>query len=125
MKRPLVTIAAMALIVAVAGVLLGAWWTPFLVGVALGLSLDRARWAVPWAAACGLLAWLLPLLGVQVRYGLAPTAGAFGAILGFDHQGALPVILTLVVGTLLGLCGAWLATAARLLISPRWSLIKH
>lgn len=106
------------LIVALAGVLLGAWWAPFLVGAAIGLMIRRALLAVPLGAACGLLAWLAPLLGQQVRYGLAPSADSLAAIMGFDHQGGIPVVLTLVVGLLLGLCGAWLASAVRLFVLP-------
>ena len=117
--RNLVTIAA-GVVVAVAGVLLGAWWSPFVVGIALGIAFDRARWAVPAGAACGFLAWLVPLAGVQVRYGAGGSAQALAAIMGFDHQAAIPVVLTLLAGTLLGLTGAWLASAIRLLI-PIWS----
>lgn len=106
------------LIVALAGVMLGAWWAPFLVGVACGLAVPRVRVAVPAGAALGLVAWLLPLAMLEVRYGLAPSADALAAIMGFGHAGAVPVALTLAVGVLLGLSGAWLAGAARLLFRP-------
>ena len=36
-----------------------------------------------------------------------------GGALSFGHQAAVPVTLTLVVGLLLGLTGAWLGSAAR------------
>ena len=111
-------VAVVALIVALAGVMLGAWWAPFLVGVGCGLAVPRVRVAVPVGAACGLVAWLLPLAMVEVRYGLAPSADALAAIMGFGHAGAVPIILTLLVGMLLGLCGAWLAGAARLVLRP-------
>jgi hypothetical protein len=38
--------------------------------------------------------------------------------MGFGHQGAIPVVLTCVVGLLLGLTGAWLGSAARSLAYP-------
>jgi hypothetical protein len=41
--------------------------------------------------------------------------------MGFDHQAAVPVVLTLLVGTLLGLTGAWLASAIRSLTAGRGS----
>lgn len=116
--RQLQIIVAAGLVVAVVGVLLGAWWVPFLVGAAFGITIQRARWAVPLGAASGLLAWLVPLAIEQVRYGLGSSASALAAIMGFGREGIVPVILTLLVGTLLGLCGAWLAGGARLLISP-------
>jgi hypothetical protein len=33
--------------------------------------------------------------------------------MGFGHQGAIPTVLTMLVGALLGLTGAWLTTAVR------------
>jgi hypothetical protein len=99
--------------IAIAAVLFGAWWVPFPVGIAIGIVKHRARIAIPIGAAAGGLAWLVPLAQAQLNYGLGPTAGSLAAILGFGHQGAIPVVLTLVVGALLGLAGAWLSTAIR------------
>jgi len=106
-------------IVALLGVLLGAWWTPVFVGAALGLLIERPAVAIPLGTVSGLLAWLLPLAGAQLRYGLGQTSISLAEIMGFDHQGALPVVLTLFVGTLLGLTGAWLACAVRMLVRPQ------
>lgn len=106
------------LIVALAGVMLGAWWAPFLVGVALGLTIPNLRVALPVGTACGLFAWVLPLGLQQVRYGIGASADALAAIMGFGRAGVVPVILSLLVGALLGLTGAWLAGAARLLLRP-------
>ena len=100
-------------VVATAGVVLGVWWTPFAVGVALGLLLRRSVVAIPAGAACGFVSWLLPLTAAGFRYGIGPSAVALGEIMGFGHDGFLPVVVTLVVGTLLGLCGAWIAGAAQ------------
>jgi hypothetical protein len=100
-------------VVSVAAVLIGAWWAPFPVGIAIGLVERRARIAIPIAAGVGLLAWLFPLVQAQFSYGIGSTAGALAALLGFDHQGAVPIILTLVVGALLGLIGAWVSTALK------------
>ena len=117
MRLLLVTIVT-GLVVATAGVLLGAWWTPFVIGLAFGLVVTRPVVAIGLGAVSGFLAWLLPLLGEEVRYGLGPPAATLAAIMGFGHQGAIPVGLTLLVGTLLGLTGAWLTSAIRMLI-PR------
>jgi len=100
-------------LLALAGVLLGFWWAPFPVGLALGALNLRARFAVPTGAGMGLLAWAIPLLVAHGRFGLGPTAQAMAAIMGFGHQGLVPIVLTLVVGTLLGAAGAWLGTASR------------
>ena len=110
----------LAAIVAIVGVLLGVWWAPFVAGLAIGFVQPRARFAVPAGAAVGLLAWAFPLAALQVQYGAASAASSLAAIMGFGHQGTVPVLLTMVVGTLLGLTGAWLGSAARSVVpQPR------
>ena len=106
----------LAALLALAGVLLGLWWAPFVVGLLLGAITQRARIAVPAGAAIGLVAWLVPLAVAQERYGLGPTAESLAAIMKLDHQAAFPIALTLLVGTLLGLTGAWLGSGMRLLV---------
>jgi hypothetical protein len=101
------------LIVAVTAVMFGAWWAPFLVGIAIGVAQERARIAIPLGALTGLIAWVLPMARMDLSYGIGPAASSIAAIMGFGHQGLIPIALTLVVGTLLGLTGAWLATAVR------------
>lgn len=108
-----------AALVSLACVLLGLWWAPFALGVITGAVVGRARVAIPAGAVVGLLSWLVPLTAAHGRYGLGPTASALAAIMGFDHQQVVPVVLTLAVGTLLGLTGAWLGSAARGLFRSR------
>ena len=100
-------------LVSVAGVLVGLWWAPFVVGLVVGAAHPRARIAVAVAGAVGLVAWLIPLAAIDRTYGLGPSAQSIAAIMGFGHQVAVPVTLTLVVGLLLGLTGAWLGSAGR------------
>ena len=104
--------------VSIAGVLAGAWWAPFVAGLAIGCVQPRARFAVPAGAVVGILSWALPLAALQVQYGAGSAAGSLDAIMGFGHLGAIPVVLTCTVGLLLGLTGAWLASAARSLVYP-------
>jgi hypothetical protein len=108
----------LAALVALSGVLFGFWWAPFLVGLALPLGARRARVTLPAGAGIGLVSWAVPLVVAQVRYGLGPSAASLAAIMGFGHAGVVPVILTLLVGTLLGLTGAWLGGAIRALARP-------
>ena len=103
----------LAVLLALAGVLLGVWWAPFAVGVAIGALDRRARITVPAGAAAGLLGWTIPLVVANTRYGLGPTAQSIAAIMGFGHQGAIPVVLSVVLGTVLGAAGAWLGSAVR------------
>lgn len=106
-------------ILALVGVLLGVWWWPFVIGIGIGIAEPRGRTAVPLGAAVGLLSWLIPLAEEHQRYGLGPTVSSLAAIMGFGHEAFVPVVITLVVATLLGVCGAWLATAIRGLVPAR------
>jgi hypothetical protein len=108
----------LASIVSTAGVLVGAWWAPFVAGLAIGFVQPRARFAVPAGAVVGLVAWALPLGALQIQYGAGSAADSLAAIMGFGHEGAIPVVLTCAVGLLLGLTGAWLGSAARSLAYP-------
>lgn len=101
-----------------AGVLLGYWWAPFLAGAFIGLVTRRARVAIPVGGLSGAAAWVLPLAAIQAQYGIGPTAGSLAAVMGFGDQGSVAIVLTLVVGALLGLTGAWLTSAVRLLLRP-------
>jgi hypothetical protein len=101
------------------GVLLGAWWAPFVAGFAAGVLLPRARWALLAGAVSGLVAWGVPLEAAQLQYGLGPTATSLAAIMGFNGAATIPVALTLVVGLLLGFTGSWLGSAGRALYPAR------
>ena len=108
-------------LVGLAGVLLGFWWAPFVAGAWIGLVGGRARVAVPTGAVAGAAAWLLPLAAIQARYGLSPTAASLTAIMGLGglgRQGVLAIVLTGIVGALLGLTGAWVVSAVRLVVRP-------
>ena len=109
-------------LLALTGVLFGLWWAPFVVGLAVPLVARRGRAAVPIGAGIGFFSWLVPLAVGQVRYGLGPTTQSLAAIMGFGRTGAVPVVLTLVVGTLLGLAGAWVASAAWAVVAPHASV---
>jgi hypothetical protein len=111
-------------ILATAGVFFGAWWAPFPVGMAFAIVHGRSRTAISLGALIGLLAWILPLARVDVSYGIGPSAASIAGIMGFGRQGLLPILLTLLVGALLGLSGAWLATAVRQVVPQSINRIK-
>jgi len=97
---------------------MGTWWLTFPAGLIIGVAIPRARLAIPAGVLAGLLGWGLPLAIDEVRYGLGPAAGSLAAIMGFTGQAAVPLILTCLVGLLLGMTGAWLASAVRSLAVP-------
>lgn len=105
----------LAILVSTAAVLLGVWWAPFVIAAVIGIMWRRARVAIPIGVILGLVAWGVPLASAHLEFGLRPTAESLAAIMGFT-QPAIPVALTIVVGVLLGLSGAWLGSAARSLV---------
>jgi len=108
-----IAVLVVAVAVALLGVYLGAWWLPFPVGAGAGLILRRARWALVAGALAGLAAWSVPLIAEQVQFGLKETSLSLAAIMGFNGAATIPIALTVAVGLLLGLTGAWLGSAAR------------
>ena len=120
MKGPtwFVVLVAVGAAISLAGVLVGAWWLTFPAGLLVGAAIPRARAAIPAGGLAGLLGWALPLIIGEIQVGLGPAASSLAAAMGFTHQAAIPVILTCVVGLLLGLTGAWFASAARGLAVP-------
>ncbi|HYM67786.1 MAG TPA: hypothetical protein VEW68_10875, partial [Patescibacteria group bacterium] len=72
MRLAVAVVAGLA--IAVAGVLAGAWWTPFAAGLVIGLAEPKARLAMPLGAAAGLVGWLVPLVWAQIHYSLGPAA---------------------------------------------------
>jgi hypothetical protein len=104
--------------ISLAGLLIGAWWLTFVAGLVIGAFIGRGRVAIPAGALAGLVAWGFGLAVLQGSYGLGPSARSLAAIMGFTAQPAIPLVLTCLVGLLLGLTGAWLASAARGLAIP-------
>jgi hypothetical protein len=104
--------------ISLAGLLFGAWWLTFVAGLVLGAVIGRGRVAIPAGALAGLVAWGFGLAVLQVYFGLGPAASSLAAIMGFTSQPAIPLVLTCLVGLLLGLTGAWLASALRGLLVP-------
>jgi len=83
------------------------WFFITLIGVAISAG-----------ALAGLVSWGFSLAILQVYFGLGPAARSLAAIMGFTGQPAIPLVLTCLVGLLLGLTGAWLASALRGLLVP-------
>jgi hypothetical protein len=102
----------LAILISIAAVLLGVWWAPFAIAMVVGIMQRRARIAVPAGAVLGLAGWAVPLASAHLQFGLRPTAESLAAIMGFS-QPLIPVVLTCVVGLLLGISGAWLGSAVR------------
>jgi hypothetical protein len=109
-------------LLSLSAMLVGLWWVTFAAAVAVGLALPRTWWALGAGAIAGLVAWSEPLVAAQAQYGLGPTSLSIAAILGVKGAALVPIALTVLIGALLGLAGAWLGAAARsVTLSRPWS----
>jgi hypothetical protein len=115
MARRLAVFVAIAVTVAVvvaATAAAGAWFVPFVAGVAAGLL--SLRWpGVVIAAVLGAVAgWALPLWILALRgYPAGATAHAIAALAGLPPYAAVTIVATLLLAALQALAGAWLARA--------------
>jgi hypothetical protein len=110
---PVLLPALVGLAAAWAANLFGFWWVTFLVGVGLGLVVRRGPAALGWGALVGALAWGLPLAWMSRIAPVGRTAQVVSGILGVRGSSAPAIALTVLIGVLLGLTGAWLAAAGR------------
>jgi hypothetical protein len=100
-----------------AGAWLGAWWVPFLVGLAAG-ALRRAggpgragrRGIVLIAAAGAILGWAIPLWALALDgQPVGATARAIAGLAGLPPYAGVTVAVVLLLAALQVFCGAWLA----------------
>jgi hypothetical protein len=94
--------------------LAGDWWVAAPAGFILGI-LTRGLLAPVLAGAAGLLGWGIPLAAMAMQAPVGRAAVAIGAILGAPDplRGAVAVVLTLLIGALLGLAGSWAGVSLR------------
>lgn len=109
---PVAAVAVAAVVVA-AGAYIGAWYLPFVLGVAVGAA-RRRYWlpSVPAAALAAVAGWALPLWVMALR-GLpaGATARVIAGLAGLPPYAAVTVVVTLLLAALQVLAGAWLARA--------------
>jgi hypothetical protein len=98
----------------------GLWFVPFIIGVLAGFAMFLGRWrlrvTLPAAAAMAVAGWGVPL-GLAARSGRpeGATARVAAALLGLPPHAAAGIALTLLVGAVQALVGAWLGIA----VAPR------
>ena len=118
MARRLAVFAVVTVLVAVTAAA-GLWFVPFVAGVAAGMASLRRPRVVPAATLGAVAGWALPLWILALR-GLpaGATARAIAAFAGIPPYAAVAIVVTLLLGALQTLVGAWLARA----FAPRgWS----
>jgi hypothetical protein len=117
---PLMLRLAVLIVAAVASAVapwLGAWWVPFLLGVAAGIL--RAAWplrfrgSVAPAVVGAVLGWLIPVWVLALRGQPAgATARAIAALAGLPPYAGVTVAVVALFAALQVWVGAWLARAA-------------
>ncbi|WP_300612332.1 hypothetical protein [Trebonia sp.] len=112
MARRLAWLIAVAAVVA-AGAYAGAWFVPFLAGLAVGAAASRLGFpSVPFAVLACVVGWAVPLWVLALR-GLpaGATARVIAGLAGLPPHAAVTVAVTLLLAALQVLAGAWLARA--------------
>ena len=110
--KRLAVLIAVAVVVAVSAEL-GAWFVPFLAGLAAGVASCRYLFpSVPATALAAVAGWALPLWVMALRGQPAgATARVIAGLAGLPPYAALTVVVTLLLAGLQVLAGAWLARA--------------
>ena len=90
----------------------GAWFVPFIAGVAAGVASRRWRRMVLLAVAAAVAGWAIPLWILALR-GLpsGATARAIASLAGLPPHAAVTIVATLLLAALQALAGAWLTRA--------------
>lgn len=114
--RPLAErLAGLVVVAAVvaAAAYLGAWFVPFLAGVAAGVASSRYWFpSVPATALAAVAGWAVPLWVMALRgLPVGATARVIAGLAGLPPYAAVTVALTLLLAGLQVFAGAWLARA--------------
>jgi len=100
-------------VVVAAGAYAGAWFVPFVAGLAAGVASKRLGFpSVPAAALAAVAGWAVPLWVMALR-GLpaGATARTIAGLAGLPPHAAVTVVVTLLLAALQVFAGAWLARA--------------
>ena len=112
--RPLGWAAAFVVLAAVVALTAwaGAWFVPFIVGVAAGVASLRWRRMVVLAVLASVVGWAV-LLWVLALRGLpaGATARAIASLAGLPPYAGVTIVATLLLAALQALAGAWLTRA--------------
>ncbi len=99
----------------------GLWWATFILGVLVGLHL-HGKDAFGAAALIGGLGWGLPLLLQALHAPVGQVAATVAILVGLGNTGGpLIVLVTILLGVLLCVVGAWLGTGLAFLGKPMYS----
>jgi hypothetical protein len=99
----------------------GLWWVTFIMGCLLGL-LPRRKDAFGAAALIGGLGWGLPLLLQALHAPVGQVAATVAILVGLGSTGGpLVILLTVLLGMVLCVVGAWLGTGLAFFRKPMYS----
>ncbi len=99
----------------------GLWWATFILGLLVGLLL-RGMNAFGAAALIGGLGWGLPLLLQALHAPVGQVAATVAILVGLGSSGGpLVILLTILLGVLLCVVGAWLGIGLAFFRKPMYS----
>jgi hypothetical protein len=90
----------------------GAWFVPFVAGVAAGVASLRWRRMVLLAVVAVVVGWAIPLWVMALRgLPVGATARTIAGLAGVPPYAGVTIVVTLLLAALQALAGAWLARA--------------
>lgn len=109
-----VGIAIVALVLIWFGVQVGWWWATCAVGLVIGIVLRPIWLALVVALVTGCLGWSLPLALLSLNAPVGQIAAAVEGVTGVASTGGVVIILvTILLGGILSLVGAWVGIAGK------------
>ncbi len=101
----------------------GFWWFTILIGIVIGILIQRGQLALLISLLTGGLGWVTGLIYESFFVPVTRTASLVAEIMGIGNaNGWVVITITIVLGILLSGCGAWFSFALKSLTIQRATL---
>lgn len=113
----IVLIALIGIAVNWLALLAGWWWITLAIGLLIGIFLRPAGAGLLTSLCVGALGWGLPLAVLALNAPVTKVASAVESAVGLSATGGVAIlVLTVVLGCILSLAGAWVGIAGRRMV---------
>lgn len=110
---------AVGILVVFLGTTIGIWPMPLLASLVWAVIVPSTTWQYVGALIMSVIGYAIPLLIAAISLPIGQAASVIAAIMGFSHAGILVFLFTFVLAASMGIAGAWVGHAIRLLARSR------
>lgn len=110
---------AVGILVVFLGTTIGIWPMPLLASLVWAVIVPSTTWQYVGALIMSVIGYAIPLLIAAISLPIGQAASVIAAVMGFSHAGILVFLFTFVLAASMGIAGAWVGHAIRLLARPR------